>query len=135
VPAQWRGILHQRRYSQCGRRHRRRRVSPMSSIAVCNDDVFSHEAVRNARTADDRLRELAPAVRLSRENITMLGRYEHVSEGLRDWRTFSSTSRPWHDPKSVRPELLLVDDPPKHTGVRAVIASALSPRALAKMAE
>ena len=107
----------------------------MSPIAVYDDDVFDHESVRNARAVDDRLRELAPAVKLSRENITMLGRYEHVSEGLRDWRTFSSTSRPWHDPKSVRPELLLVDDPPKHTGVRAVIASALSPRALAKMAE
>jgi cytochrome P450 len=107
----------------------------MSTIAVCDDDVFSHPAVRNARAVDDQLRELAPAVKLSRENITMLGRYAHVSEGLRDWRTFSSTSRPWHDPKSVRPELLLVDDPPKHTGVRAVIAAALSPRALAKMSE
>jgi 4-methoxybenzoate monooxygenase (O-demethylating) len=107
----------------------------MGNIAVCDEDVFSHEAVRNARAVDDRLRELAPAVKLTRENITMLGRYEHVSEGLRDWRTFSSTSRPWHDAKSVRPEILLTDDPPKHTGVRAVIAAALSPRALAKMSE
>jgi 4-methoxybenzoate monooxygenase (O-demethylating) len=107
----------------------------MGNIAVCDEDVFSHEAVRNARAVDDRLRELAPAVKLTRENITMLGRYEHVSEGLRDWRTFSSTSRPWHDPNSVRPEILLTDDPPKHTGVRAVIAAALSPRALAKMSE
>jgi cytochrome P450 len=105
------------------------------NIAVCDDDVFSHEAVRNARAVDDRLREIAPAVKLSRENITMLGRYAQVSEGLRDWRTFSSTSRPWHDPKSVRPELLLTDDPPKHTGVRSVIGTALSPRALSKMGE
>ena len=105
------------------------------NIAVCDDDVFSHEAVRNARAVDDRLREIAPAVKLSRENITMLGRYAQVSEGLRDWRTFSSTSRPWHDPKSVRPELLLTDDPPKHTSVRAVIGTALSPRALSKMGE
>ena len=107
----------------------------MGNIAVCDEDIFSHEAVRNARAVDDRLRELAPAVKLTRENITMLGRYEHVSEGLRDWRTFSSTSRPWHDPNSVRPEILLTDDPPKHTGVRAVIAAALSPRALAKMSD
>jgi cytochrome P450 len=107
----------------------------MSNIPVCDDDVFSHEAVRNARAVDDRLREMGPAVKLSRENITMLGRYANVSEGLRDWRTFSSTSRPWHDPKSVRPELLLTDDPPKHTTVRAVVAAALSPRALSRMAE
>jgi cytochrome P450 len=108
----------------------------MTNQAVsCDEDLFSHAAVRNARAVDDRLRELAPVVRLSRENITMLARYENVSEGLKDWRTFSSTSRPWHDPKSVRPELLLTDDPPKHTGVRAVVGTALSPRALSKMAD
>ncbi len=65
----------------------------------------------------------------------MLARYEHVSKGLMDWKTFSSTSRPWHDPNSVRPEILLTDDPPRHTAVRSVIATALSPKALNKMAE
>jgi 4-methoxybenzoate monooxygenase (O-demethylating) len=102
---------------------------------VYDDDVFNAESVRNARAVDDNLRELAPVVKLSRENITMIARYEHVAAGLRDWKSFSSTSRPWHDPNSVRPELLLTDDPPKHTAVRAVVANALSPKALAKMAE
>jgi cytochrome P450 len=102
---------------------------------ICSDDLFSPAAVRNARAVDDQLRELAPVVKLSRENITMLTRYEHVSAGLRDWKLFSSTSRPWHDPKSVRPELLLTDDPPKHTAVRSVISAALSPKALSKMGE
>jgi 4-methoxybenzoate monooxygenase (O-demethylating) len=101
---------------------------------VLRDDIFNSEAVRNARAVDDALRELAPVVKLERENITMLARYEHVSEGLKDWQAFSSRSRPWHDPNSVRPEILLVDDPPRHTAVRPVIASALSPKALAKMA-
>ena len=104
-----------------------------SAICTIDDDIFSSSAVRNARAVDDRLRELAPAVKLARENITMLARYEHVAAGLRDWKTFSSTSRPWHDPKSVRPELLLTDDPPKHTAVRAVVANALSPKALSAM--
>jgi 4-methoxybenzoate monooxygenase (O-demethylating) len=102
---------------------------------VLDDDIFNARAVRNARAVDDSLRELAPVVKLSRENITMIARYDHVSAGLRDWKAFSSTSRPWHDPNSVRPELLLTDDPPKHTGVRAVVANALSPKALSKMAE
>ena len=102
---------------------------------VSDDDLFDAAAVRNARAIDDAVRELAPVVKLARENITLIARYEHVSAGLRDWKTFSSTSRPWHDPKSVRPELLLTDDPPKHTGVRAVVANALSPKALSKMAE
>ena len=98
-------------------------------------DLFSHDSVRNARAVDDRLREFAPVVRLPGENISMLARFEHVSSGLKDWKTFSSTSRPWHDPNSVRPELLLTDDPPKHTRVRAVVANALSTGALSKMAE
>lgn len=104
-------------------------------IYSSDDDPFSVAAVRNARAVDDRLRELAPAVKLAREHITLLTRYQHVAAGLRDWKTFSSTSRPWHDPNSVRPELLLTDDPPKHTAVRAVISAALSPKALSKMAE
>lgn len=106
----------------------------MKEAYVYDADLFNAESVRNARAVDDNLRELAPVVKLSRENITMIARYEHVSSGLRDWKTFSSTSRPWHDPKSVRPELLLTDDPPKHTAVRAVVANALSPQALTKMA-
>jgi len=103
-------------------------------IALCDEDIFGAAAVRNARAVDDRLRELAPAVRLTRENITVLGRYEHVAAGLKDWHTFSSRSRPWHDPDSVRPEILLVDDPPEHTRVRAIISAALSPRRLTELA-
>ena len=104
-------------------------------VPVCNDDVFGAKAVRNARAVDDGLRELAPVVRLGRENITILARYGEVAAGLKDWRAFSSTSRPWHDPNSVRPEILLTDDPPEHTRVRTVIADALSPRTLSRMAE
>src|SRR5262245_13995845 len=109
---------------------------PMSKAAVvCDEDIFGREAVRNARAVDDRVREMGPVVRLARENITMLARYEHVSDGLKDWKAFSSRSRPWHDAKSVRPEILLTDDPPRHTAVRSVIGNALSPRALSKMSE
>jgi 4-methoxybenzoate monooxygenase (O-demethylating) len=98
-------------------------------------DIFSHESVRNACAVDDRLREFSPVVKLPGEDVLMLARFEQVSSGLKDWKSFSSTSRPWHDPNSVRPELLLTDDPPKHTAVRAVVAQALSPAALNRMAE
>lgn len=92
--------------------------------------MFSRESVRNSRAVDDAIRELAPVVWLERENIAVIGRFEHVQAGLGDWRSFSSRSRPWHDPASVRPEILLTDDPPRHTEVRAVIAEALSPAVL-----
>jgi cytochrome P450 len=104
-------------------------------IPEFDTDIFSRESVVNANTVDDRLRELSPVVKLPGEDVVMLARFEHVAAGLKDWRTFSSTSRPWHDPKSVRPELLLTDDPPKHTRVRAVVSNALSPAALNRMAE
>src|SRR3954468_15076115 len=95
-------------------------------------DIFSKASVRDARNVDDTLREFAPVVRLA-DGTVMLGRHEHVSAGLMDWKTWSSTSRPWHDPTSLRPEILLTDDPPRHTQVRKVIGDALSPRALDKM--
>jgi cytochrome P450 len=106
-----------------------------TAIPEFDTDIFSHESVRNANAVDDRLREFAPAVKLPGEDVVMLARFEHVSAGLKDWRSYSSTSRPWHDPNSVRPELLLTDDPPRHTGVRAVVSNALSPTALNRMAE
>jgi cytochrome P450 len=95
-------------------------------------DIFTPDAVRNAREVDDALREFAPVVRLA-DGTVMLGRHEHVAAGLLDWKAFSSASRPWHDPTSPRPEILLTDDPPRHTHTRKVIADALSPRALERV--
>ncbi len=106
-----------------------------TGIPAIDDDVFDRESVLEARSVDDRLRELSPVVWLNREDIAILGRWEHVSEGLRDWEAFSNTSRPWHDPNSVRPEILLTDDPPRHTYVRTVMGKALSPRTLKTMEE
>jgi 4-methoxybenzoate monooxygenase (O-demethylating) len=105
------------------------------AIPEFGTDIFSRDSVRNANLVDDNLREFSPVVRLPGEDIVMLARFEHVAAGLKDWRSFSSTSRPWHDPNSVRPELLLTDDPPKHTGVRSVVSNALSPAQLNRMAE
>ncbi|TIX49027.1 cytochrome P450 [Alteraurantiacibacter aquimixticola] len=92
-------------------------------------DIFTPDAVRNARAVDDEVREFAPAVRLH-DGVVMIARHEHVTSGLLDWKSFSSASRPWHDPNSPRPEILLTDDPPRHTQVRKVVQDALSPRAL-----
>jgi len=106
-----------------------------TTIPEIDTDLFSRESVRHAKAVDDRVREMAPVVRLAREDIVVIGRFSHVSAALSDWRSFSSRSRPWHDPDSVRPEILLTDDPPRHTEVRVVIANALSPKALNRMAQ
>ena len=101
----------------------------LSQIPLYPVDLFSRESIRNARTVDDTLRETAPVVRLS-DGTVIISRHADVAAGLADWRTYSSTSRPWHDPTSPRPEILLTDDPPRHTRVRAIVAESLSTHAL-----
>jgi 4-methoxybenzoate monooxygenase (O-demethylating) len=95
-------------------------------------DLFSRESVRNARAVDDEVREFAPVVRLA-DGTVMITRHADVTAGLADWQTFSSKSRPWHDPKSLRPEILLTDDPPRHTHVRHAMARVLSVQVLANL--
>jgi 4-methoxybenzoate monooxygenase (O-demethylating) len=95
-------------------------------------DLFSHESVRNARAVDDTLREFSPVVRLA-DGTVLITRHADVTAGLADWQTFSSKSRPWHDPTSLRPEILLTDDPPRHTQVRQVISKALSSQVLGNL--
>jgi len=95
-------------------------------------DLFSRESVRNARAVDDAVREFAPVVRLE-DGTVMITRHADVISGLQDWQTFSSRSRPWHDPTSVRPEILLTDDPPRHTHVRQAISQALSAQLLGSL--
>lgn len=101
-----------------------------TGLPVYDGDMFSPAAVRDARATDDALRELAPVVWLARENIAIVPRFEHVSASLSNWQAFSNRSRPWHDPASVRPEILLTDDPPRHTEIRNIVGKVLSPRTL-----
>ncbi len=79
-----------------------------------------------------RLREFSPVVRLA-DGTVMITRHADVTVGLQDWQTFSNKSRPWHDPNSLRPEILLTDDPPRHTHVRQAMAKVLSTQALANL--
>jgi cytochrome P450 len=102
---------------------------------VSDLDMFALEPVCDPQTYDALLREQAPAVYLERYDIWVTGRHAHVYEAARDWETFSSTSRPFHDPNSIRPEILLTDDPPEHRRVRAVIQRAISPAVIKRMRE
>ncbi len=101
----------------------------MPDIPLYEVDIFSEACVRDARATDDALREATPVARLA-DGTVIVTRYADVAAGLTDWKSFSSASRPWHDPNSVRPEILVTDDPPRHTRVRPIIANTLGPRAL-----
>jgi 4-methoxybenzoate monooxygenase (O-demethylating) len=108
---------------------------PAAAVPTSDYDPFTPEAILDAHRWDGAIREQAPAVYLRRYDIWATGRHEQVQAMLRDWETFSSTSRPFFDPKAIRPNILITQDPPEHTRVRAVIHRALSPRALRSMGE
>ena len=96
-------------------------------------DIFTPEAVIDARAVDDALREFAPVVRLADGTRHARAGTSTSPPGCSTGRRSPAASRPWHDPTSPRPEILLTDDPPRHTQVRKVIADALSPRALERV--
>jgi 4-methoxybenzoate monooxygenase (O-demethylating) len=96
-------------------------------------DPFTVEAIRDAQTFDGALREMAPVVYLPQYDIWVVGRHEDVRTVASDWRNYSNTSRPFHDPNSIRPEILLNFDPPEHARVRTVIQKVLSPAVMNRM--
>jgi len=96
-------------------------------------DPFTVDAIRDAQAFDGSLREMAPVVYLPQYDIWVVGRNEDVRAVASDWRNYSNTSRPFHDPNSIRPEILLNFDPPEHARVRTVIQKVLAPAVMNRM--
>jgi len=103
------------------------------SAPTSDYDPFTEEAILDAHTHDGALREIAPAVYLERYDVWAVARFADVQAMLKDWQTFTSTDRPFFDPKAIRPNILLTEDPPDHTRTRAVIMRSLSAPALRRM--
>jgi cytochrome P450 len=104
-------------------------------VPTSDYDPFTPEAILDAHTHDGKLRDIAPAVYLERYDVWAVARFEHVQRLLKEHETFTSTDRPFFDPKAIRPAILLTEDPPEHTRTRAVIMRSLSAPALRKMQE
>jgi 4-methoxybenzoate monooxygenase (O-demethylating) len=104
-------------------------------VPVSDVDPFTVEAIQDAQAFDGMLREEAPLLYLRKYDVWLVGRQDEVHAVAGDWRNYSSTSRPFHDPKSVRPEILLTFDPPEHTRVRNVIQNVLSAAAMKRKRE
>jgi cytochrome P450 len=105
------------------------------AVPVSDFDPFTEDAVRDAQVGDGMMREQSPVLYLEKYNIWVVGRHDDVHAVAGDWQNFSSTSRPFHDPKSLLPEILVTYDPPEHTRVRPVIQKVLSPAAMKRMRE
>jgi 4-methoxybenzoate monooxygenase (O-demethylating) len=104
-------------------------------VPTSDYDPFTPEAILDAHTHDGALRDIAPAVYLERYDVWAVARFADVQAMLKDWETFTSTDRPFFDPKAIRPNILLTEDPPDHNRTRAVIMRSLSAPALRKMKE
>ena len=96
-------------------------------------DPFCMDAIIHPQNYDMVLREMAPVVYLPQYDIWVTGRHEHSQKILSDHEKFAAGTRPFCGPESVRANILIVDDPPKHPRVRAVIQRALSPAVMKRM--
>ena len=108
-------------------------MSATVDVPTSDYDPFTEEAILDAHTHDGALRDIAPAVYLERYDVWAVARFADVQAMLKDWETFTSTDRPFFDPKAIRPNILLTEDPPEHTRTRAVIMRSLSAPALRKL--
>jgi len=108
------------------------------NLAVLDFDPFSLEMLANPEPYDVLARESAPVGFLSRYDVWVLARHQHVQAAFADWRTFSSASgtglthikrqTPWRTPSPI-----LESDPPEHDIYRRVMARVLSGGTLARL--
>jgi cytochrome P450 len=95
-------------------------------------DLFAESVLADPFVTYAHLRELGPAVYLTRHGMWFIGRYAEARQALRDWQTFSSEdgiglnsgfNEAWD-------AALINLDPPAHDEQRHLFTDRLSPRAL-----
>lgn len=105
------------------------------NVPVSDLDIFSMDAIRHPDEVDVVLREMAPVVYLPQYDMYVTGRHVHCQTILEDDQRFSGFKRPFFEPASVRADILITDDDPKHARVRRPIQKALSPAVMRAMKE
>jgi hypothetical protein len=108
------------------------------TIVAWDIDPFSRDFLSDPYPHHEKLRDLAPVVRLPRYDVWAVTRYEQVNAILNDWETFGSGGgvglANFHKEGNWRPpSLLLETDPPTHTRARTVMNRALAPRLLREL--
>ncbi|GAB3573177.1 cytochrome P450 [Amycolatopsis endophytica] len=96
-------------------------------------DIYSDELTLRPYEAYRQIRDAGPAVYLAPHDTWVIARYENVREVLKDTDTFSSAAgvsltAPVNE---ITKGTTLASDPPEHDTLRAIVASSLTPRALA----
>lgn len=103
-------------------------------------DPFAEEFFTGAWATYRWLRDEEPVYFNERLNFWALSRYEDVSAAFRDWPTFSSAHGTMLDQlntpgfsSEMMPGWLLIYDPPDHTRLRRLAATAFTPRAVSDL--
>ncbi|MER5481356.1 cytochrome P450 [Streptomyces sp. NPDC002734] len=103
----------------------------MSTPPVSDVDLFADEVVLDPYPVYAELREQGPVVRLPKNDVYALTRYDVIRGALADWESFSSTSIAFNPTANeALTGTSLASDPPVHTQLRATLTENLSPRAL-----
>ncbi|MEW2564528.1 cytochrome P450 [Streptomyces sp. BK205] len=104
-----------------------------TTTPVSDVDIFDDEVLNDPYPVYEELRELGPAVHLSRHNCWVLPRYAQVRAASGDHERFSSVDSVGLDPalNERRRGGVLASDPPEHDVLRGVLSESLAPRALA----
>jgi cytochrome P450 len=109
-----------------------------ATVPVLDGDPFSRAVLADPVPFDTLVREAGPVVWLSRYEVWAVGRHALVEQVFQDHDTFISSAgtgltnikkeATWR-----RPSVILDQDPPEHTRVRAVMTRALSPQVMRKL--
>jgi cytochrome P450 len=104
-----------------------------STIPSTDIDIYSDEQILDPYEAYREFRDAGPAVWMGRHDTWVVARYEQVREVLKDTDTFTSVggvsiNEPFNQ---MIQGSTLASDPPEHQKLRDIVASSLTPRALA----
>ncbi len=109
-------------------------MSTTAPVAESDLDLFADDLLVDPYPTFAALRETAAVVRLPKNDVYALTRYDAIRDALGDWESFSSTSIGFNP--MVNEALTgtsLATDPPEHTRLRAALTENLTPRALRGM--
>ncbi|GLB67965.1 cytochrome P450 [Arthrobacter mangrovi] len=97
-------------------------------------DLFSDEVLLDPYPFFAELREQASVVRLEKNGVWALTRYDAIRDALANWEVFSSTAVAFNDDMNAAlAGTSLATDPPEHQRLRAALTENLTPRALRKL--
>lgn len=103
----------------------------MTTPYASDIDLFADEVVLDPYPVYAELREQGSVVRLRKNDVHVLTRYEAIRSALADWKSFSSDSIGFNPMvNEALSGTSLASDPPVHTRLRATLTENLSPRAL-----